>query len=116
MSRFAVPILLIVAFALAGCGYTLSGRVWDADGVIASADDGDAEAQLVAGDMYYWGDGVPVNWAYAQAYWELAAAQGNATAQDRLANWRNGQPILTVADGGQGRRMFSSGASGDDMM
>ena len=114
MARFVLPILLAAMTALAGCGYQLSGRSWDVGNAIAAADEGDAAAQRVAGDMYYWGEDVPQNWALAQAYWELAAAQGDELAQQRLDHWYNGQPILVVSDGGQGRRMFSSGDSGDD--
>ena len=115
MSRIILPILLAAATALSGCGYHLSGRSWDAGGVIAEADDGDPVAQRVAGDMYYWGEDVPQSWPLAQAYWELAAAQGDELAQQRLANWRNGQAIRVVSDGGTGRRTFGNlGSSGGD--
>jgi TPR repeat protein len=115
MSRLILPFLLAAATALSGCGYHLSGRQWTADSVIAEADGGDAVAQRVAGDMYYWGEDVPRNWALAQAYWELAAAQGEPLAEQRLANWHNGEAIRVVSDGGAGRRTFGgSGSSGSD--
>jgi TPR repeat protein len=114
MARILLPFLLVAATALGGCGYNLSGRTWTSENVIAQADDGDAVAQRIAGDMYYWGDSVPLNWPLAQAYWELAANQGDPVAQQRLDNWFHGLPIHAVNDGSEGRKFFSGGDSASD--
>jgi TPR repeat protein len=115
MSRLVLPFVLVAATMLSGCGYHLSGRQWTADSVIAEADGGDAVAQRITGDMYYWGEDVPRSWPLAQAYWEMAAAQGEPLALQRLANLRNGQAIRVVSDGSAGRDTFGgTGASGGD--
>ena len=108
MPRLFLPILLVAATALAGCGYHLSGRQWTADSVIAAADGGDPVAQRIAGDMYYWGEDVPRSWPLAQAYWELAAAQGEPLAEQRIHNLKNGLAIHVVSDGATGRDTFSN--------
>ena len=115
MSRFVLPVLLVAAMSLAGCGYHLSGRQWTADSVIAAADGGDAEAQRIAGDMYYWGEDVPRSWPLAQAYWELAAAQGEPLAEQRLLHFWDGEAIHVVSDGATGRNTFA-GTAGDEEM
>lgn len=48
------------------------------------ANDGNAEAQLALGDMYYEGDGVEEDDAQAKAWYLKAAEQGNADAQYEL--------------------------------
>jgi TPR repeat protein len=111
MSRFILPILLAAATALSGCGYHLSGRQWTADSVIAQADDGDAVAQRITGDMYYWGEDVPRSWPLAQAYWEMAAAQGDPLALQRLHNLHTGEAIRVVSDGSAGRNTFGGSAT-----
>ena len=48
------------------------------------ADQGDTYAQLNLGMMYYNGNGTPKNYAEAERYWLLSAAQGNEIARDQL--------------------------------
>lgn len=51
------------------------------------ADQGDADAQLAMGDLYYWGaHGLPRDQARAFDYFQRAADQGNARAQVALGN------------------------------
>jgi TPR repeat protein len=58
------------------------------------ANRGDAEAQNNLGTMYYWGHGVPQDYAKARGWFEQAAAQGNALAQNSLgAMYDNGQGV-----------------------
>jgi TPR repeat protein len=45
---------------------------------------GDADAQVCLGNLYYDGEGVPQNKFTAKAWYEKAAAQGNSKAQDLL--------------------------------
>ena len=44
------------------------------------AEQGDADAQFNLGVLYYYGDGVPQDYAKARRWWEQAAAQGHAGA------------------------------------
>jgi len=74
------------------------------ENIQAAADGGDGEAARLMGDMYYWGDTVEPDRAKAEEYWTMAAQAGNETAQARLQNLHNGQPIPVVIDGGAGRR------------
>lgn len=109
MLRHMVPmVLLAAAVTLGGCGYHLSGRSWTADGVISAAEGGDPVAQRTLGDMYYWGEDVPQDWALALAYWELAAEQGEPLAIERVEDMWTGEPVIAVSDGGTGRRTFAS--------
>lgn len=48
------------------------------------ADEGDAKAQALLGDMYGGGNGVPLNHKEAASWYRKAAAQGNAAAQFSL--------------------------------
>ena len=107
-SGLRVVTCLVLIMSLSGCLYHLSGRSWTTDSVIAAAEDGDPVAQRTLGDMYYWGEDVPQDWALAFAYWELAAEQGEPLAIERVEDFRTGEPVLAVSDGGDGRRTFGS--------
>ena len=48
------------------------------------AEQGDADAQFNLAVLYYYGDGVPQDYAKARQWWEQAAAQGHADAQYNL--------------------------------
>ena len=50
-----------------------------------AAEGGDADALLVLGGRYYWGNGVPQDKAEAAEYFRKAAEQGDARAQFNLA-------------------------------
>lgn len=80
--------------------------------IMEAADGGDADAARLMGDMYYWGDNVEPDRAKAEEYWTMAAQGGNETAQARLQDLRNGQPIPVVIDGGAGRRTVTKFKSG----
>ena len=49
-----------------------------------AAEQGDADAQKVLGDMYKQGQGVPRDYQEALKWYRLAAEQGNAKAQHNL--------------------------------
>jgi TPR repeat protein len=51
-----------------------------------TADQGDAQAQYMLGDLYESGYGVPINLAAAIEWYTKAANQGNSLAQDRLGH------------------------------
>lgn len=53
----------------------------DFDRLILDADNGNAEAQLKAGDIFNYGDGVTQNYEKAFEYYSAAAEQNNAEAQ-----------------------------------
>ncbi len=56
---------------------------------------GDASAQQSVGSMYYYGDGMPKNYAEAAQWYLLAAGGGNASAQFWLGwmhAWGRGVP------------------------
>jgi len=71
--------------------------------LLAKADAGDAEAQLEAGDRYYWGNDVPQDFDTAESYWRLAADQGSEEATKRLHLVGSGEPIHYTPDGDTGR-------------
>ena len=75
---------------------------------IGRADAGDADAQLAAGDFYYWGEGVERNGDTALHYWSLAADQGNEAAAERLHTVLSGQPLHYNPDGSPGRDLVTS--------
>lgn len=54
------------------------------DELLKRAKDGDAEAMLFLGRMYYKGDGITVNKAKAKEWWEKAAVLGHAEAMYNL--------------------------------
>lgn len=49
-----------------------------------AAEKGDADAQHKLGNVYYWGQGSPVDYAEAVNWFSKAAAQGHAGAQTDL--------------------------------
>lgn len=51
-----------------------------------AAEQGDAEAQCILGDYYYYGRGVNKDYAEAVKWYRKAAEQGNEEAQSRLGN------------------------------
>ncbi len=60
----------------------------------ASADQGDAWAQLLLGTMYHAGQGVPQDYQEAVKWFRLAAEQGEASAQYNLGvAYGNGQGV-----------------------
>ena len=59
------------------------------------AEQGDAEAQINLGMMYYRGQGVPQDYLEAATWYRLSAKQGNAFAQFDLGMmYENGQGVL----------------------
>lgn len=52
--------------------------------LLEKAQQNDAEAQYNLGTMYYYGGGVPQNFATAKAWYEKAAAQGDIRSQNNL--------------------------------
>ena len=106
--RRLVPLLAALALAAGGCATS------DRSAAIAAADGGDMEAQVAAGEAYYWGLGVTGDIDTAERYWTMAADQGSEQAADYLAQLAAGRPLAWHPDGGTGRRLFGSLFGGDD--
>ena len=47
---------------------------------------GDMDSQVRLGDMYYYGEGITVDYIKAREYYEMAAVQGNQDAQNNLGD------------------------------
>jgi TPR repeat protein len=69
------------AAALHRGDYATVGRI-----IQSLADQGDAAAQWRLGRMYYYGLGVPLEWAEALRWYRKAAEQGHAAARYDLGN------------------------------
>src|SRR5690606_34096872 len=59
--------------------YERAARIW-----LRLAEDGDAQAQHAIGDLYEYGEGVPVDYAEALRWFQASAKQGFAQGQFRL--------------------------------
>jgi hypothetical protein len=90
--RIAAPILCLAVICGAAIAWKLYERrkadelklVEDARICRASAEQGDANAQYKLGNMYYYGQGVPRDYAEAFRWYSKAADQGNAMGQSGL--------------------------------
>jgi TPR repeat protein len=60
-----------------------------------AAEQGDADARYILGNMYYFGEGVTQDYAEAVKWYRKAAEQGDADAQVNLGNrYFNGEGVL----------------------
>lgn len=93
MRRMAIGALMTLGFA----GGALAGPLEDADAALMRGDfaaalgflrplaeQNDTDAQISLGNMYFEGNGVPLNTAEAVRWYTLAADRGNANAQMTL--------------------------------
>ena len=100
--------IIIVAMAL--CGQAWAGPIEDSLAAINRgdygtarrlifplADQGDAHAQNNLGNMYLFGQGVPMDYAEAMKWYRLAADQGNAAAQTALGLLASPQPTPSLS-------------------
>ena len=77
-----IPVVVLVLAALvAGCTKVLSEHL---DTIRVLAHLGDANMQLLLGDMYVQGHGVPVDYAESAKWYRKAAEQGSVPAQNNL--------------------------------
>ena len=81
-NRFLFAILFYLCFLLACSQH--QQKLVDAEKLKRSALAGEASAQLLFGDMYANGDGVPKDLKVALKWYQLAAKQGNAKAQTTM--------------------------------
>jgi uncharacterized protein len=100
--------LLVCAFIFALTEHAIADSISDAEDAFDAgdyekaamlfrslADQGDAEAQINLGMMYYRGQGVPQDYLEAVTWYRLAAKQGNPFAQlDLGMMYENGQGVL----------------------
>lgn len=94
--RFSIPGPIDDGYAAAARGdYAAAFRLW-----LASAEQGQADAEELVGLLYEHGNGVPVDYTQSVAWFRKAAAQGNALAENELgraAITGHGGPIDFVA-------------------
>jgi hypothetical protein len=82
----------VAALFLATAGPCVAGDAFDA--ARTAADQGDARAQYSLGFMYYFGEGIPQDYAEAVRWYRLAAEQGLAGAQYNLRDmYDNGKGV-----------------------
>lgn len=74
----SVLLLCVVSFAYAGVDEGM-------EAILKAAEQGNADAQLVVGDRYAYGKGVPQDYTQAIVWYTKAAEQWNASAQFHLA-------------------------------
>jgi TPR repeat protein len=80
----ALLLFLILACGLCSPSFADTPPAKGIDAIRAKADQGNAEAQLKLGIMYYQGEGVSPDHAEAAKWLRKAADQGNAEAQLKL--------------------------------
>lgn len=64
---------------------TAVGQAPDFEEMLEAASQGEAYAQYNLGLMYYRGQGAPVNYVTAYAWWNIASASGNESASGNRA-------------------------------
>ncbi len=93
--------------------YTLGNAVGDAPVIRQSslereAVGGNATAQRMLGNMYYWGEYVEQSETKAVAWWSRAADKGDAEAQLNLSRVMAGQPVEGEMHASLGKKYWSS--------
>ena len=75
--KVLLSVVLLLAFGVGAWSYTPEGiEEWK-----EAAENGEAWAQIKLGYAYANGDGVPEDYAMAYAWWNIAAANGDASAK-----------------------------------
>lgn len=69
---------------------------------------GNAVAQRVLGNMYYWGEEVDQSESKAIAWWSRAADKGDAEAQLNLTKATAGEPVTGEMHASVGRELWAS--------